>query len=78
MIIMEGQGCGRACGRRLCLVFLFFTMSSNGVAEWDSDCQSGEKNKTSADKRQEKPWSALTTLLFHLPLFCVVEYCVAV
>ena len=36
MIIMEGQGCGWACGRRVFTVsvscfFFFFTIVSNGV-----------------------------------------------
>ena len=69
MIIMEGQGVGGHVGDDCVLFFFFSRWSQMVLTECDSECQSGEKYKTSADKRQEKPWSALTSLLFHLLFF---------
>ena len=66
MIIMEGQGCGWACGRRVFLVsvscFFFFTMVSNGVDRMRLPCSAlnvkvvrKSKQAQTNDRRNHEP-----------------------
>ena len=59
MIFVEGQGVGGHVGDESSLTVFFYDglkwCLHHAIPVQCSECQSGEKFKTSADKRQEKP-----------------------